>query len=263
MNYFIDFEATQYSMEIISIGCVDENGRVFSSLIRPHLLNKVNDFITELTGITRESLAEAPTPDEVFSDFMDWLDNSEPAQFFCYGDCDRLFVHRTLRYVKSFRAQCALGLILSRLTDASIITRRYFRIDNTLSLKRAVNYFAGELPEVSHDALADAESLRFVYDHVKTGAVDVCPFPEYVVVRKVKPDKPQQPKPDETRRIIALREDKQMEFTSYRQAADWVMRTYLKHSPSSNEMTKLKVERRIRKAVNQKKSYQGCLWSSK
>ena len=78
----------------------------------------------------------------------------------------------------------------------------------------------------------------------------------------VKP-KPQQPKPDETRRIIALREDKQMEFTSYRQAADWVMRTYLKHSPSSNEMTKLKVERRIRKAVNQKKSYQGCLWSSK
>lgn len=263
MNYFIDFEATQYSMEIISIGCVDENGRTFSSLIRPHLLSKVNDFITELTGITREELAEAPTPDEVFSDFMDWLDDTQPAQFFCYGDCDRLFVHRTLRYVKSFRAQCALGLILSRLTDASIITRRYFRIDNTLALKRAVNYFAGELPEVSHEALADAESLRFVYDHVKSGAVDVCPFPEYVVVRKVKPDKPQPPKPDESRRIIALQEDKQMEFTSYRQAADWVMRTYLKHSPSSNEMTKLKVERRIRKAVNQKKSYQGCLWSSK
>ena len=263
MNYFIDFEATQYTMEIISIGCVDENGRVFSSLIRPHNMNKVNDFITELTGITKESLEAAPSPDDVFSDFLDWLDDSESVQFFCYGDCDRLFVHRTLRYVNTFRAQCALGLILSRLTDASIITRRYFRIDNTLSLKRAVNYFAGSLPDVSHDALADAESLRFVYDHVKTGAVDVCPFPEYVVVRKVKPNKPQPPKQDETRRIIALREDKQMEFTSYKQAADWVMRTYLKHSPSSNEMTKLKVERRIRKAVNQKKSYQGCLWSCK
>ena len=261
MNYFIDFEATQYSMEIISVGCVDENGRTFSSLLRPHQMNKMNDFITDLTGITKEQLSEAPTADEVFEQFMDWLDCKESAQFFCYGDCDRLFVHRTLRHITSFRAQCALGLILSRLTDASLITRRYFRIDNTLSLKRAVNYFSGELPEVSHDALADAQSLRYVYDRVKTGAVEECPFPEYVVVRKVKA-KTVPPKTDETRRIVARRDDKQMEFTSFKQATDWVMRTYLKHSPSSNEMTRYKVERRIRKAVNQKKSYQGCQWSS-
>ena len=26
MNYFIDFEATQFSNDIISIGCIDENG---------------------------------------------------------------------------------------------------------------------------------------------------------------------------------------------------------------------------------------------
>ena len=263
MNYFIDFEATQYSMEIISVGCVDENGRTFSSLIRPHNMKKMSEFITELTGITRQELEDAPSVDTVFSEFLDWVDNGEPAQFFCYGDCDRLFIHRTLRYVKTFRAQCALGLILSRLTDASVVTRRYFRIDNTLSLKRAVGYFAGEQPEVSHEALADAESLRFVYERVKTGAVDICPFPEYVVVRKVKPEKPQPTKADETRKIIALRDNQQMEFTSYKQAADWVMRTYLKHSPSSNDMTKLKVERRIRKAVSQKKSYQGCQWSSK
>ena len=29
MDYFIDFEATQFSGEIISIGCVDENGKEF------------------------------------------------------------------------------------------------------------------------------------------------------------------------------------------------------------------------------------------
>ena len=262
MDYFIDFEATQFSMEIISIGCVDENGRTFSSLIRPHSMNKMSDFITELTGITRADLEDAPSADEVFGEFLEWVDNGEPAQFFCYGDCDRLFVHRTLRYVHTFRAQCALGLILSRLTDASLITRRYFRIDNTLSLKRAVSYFAGEQPEVSHEALADAESLRFVYERVKTGVVDVCPFPEYVVVRKVKAAS-QPPKPAKERTIIALRDDKQMEFTSYKQAADWVMRTFLKHSPSSNDMTRYKVERRIRKAATQNKNYQGCQWSSK
>ena len=140
MHYFIDFEATQYSMEIISVGCVDENGRSFSSLIRPHTINKMSDFITELTGITKEQLEEAPTADEVFAEFMDWLDDSECAKFYCYGDCDRLFVYRTLRYVESFRAQCALGLILSKLTDVSLLAKRYFRIDNTLSLKQAVAY---------------------------------------------------------------------------------------------------------------------------
>lgn len=262
MHYFIDFEATQYSMEIISVGCVDENGRTFSTLIRPHNMNKMSDFITELTGITREQLEEAPTADEAFSAFYDWIDPNHTAHFFCYGDCDRLFVYRTMRYIRSFRAQCALGLILSKLTDASMIARKYFRIDNTLSLKHAVEYFAGELPEVSHEALADAESLRFVYEHVKTGTVDVCPFPEYVTVKKVKP-KAAPPKIDATRQIVARSGEKQMEFTSYSQAADWVIRTYLKHSPSSNEMTKFKVERRIRKAATQKKNYQGCKWSCK
>ena len=71
------------------------------------------------------------------------------------------------------------------------------------------------------------------------------------------------PKAEESRQIIARKDNKQMEFTSYKQAADWVMRTYLKHSPSSNEMTRYKVERRIRKAVNQQKNYQGCQWSNK
>ena len=35
MNYFIDFEATQFSNDIISIGCIDENGEEFYSLINP------------------------------------------------------------------------------------------------------------------------------------------------------------------------------------------------------------------------------------
>jgi hypothetical protein len=31
MNFFIDFEATQFTQEIISIGCVAENGKSFYS----------------------------------------------------------------------------------------------------------------------------------------------------------------------------------------------------------------------------------------
>ena len=70
-------------------------------------------------------------------------------------------------------------------------------------------------------------------------------------------------KEKQLRGLAKTLDDKQMEFTSYKQAADWVMRTFLRHSPSSNDMTRYKVERRIRKAATQNKSYQGCQWSSK
>ena len=50
MRYFIDFEASQFAEEIISVGCVDESGRSFYSLVRPKKPKKVTDFITKLTG---------------------------------------------------------------------------------------------------------------------------------------------------------------------------------------------------------------------
>ena len=53
MKYFIDFEATQFSGEIISIGCVDENGRQFYTLVKPAKMSEMTDFIEELTGIHR------------------------------------------------------------------------------------------------------------------------------------------------------------------------------------------------------------------
>lgn len=35
MKYFIDFEATQFSREIISIGCIREDGQTFYALVAP------------------------------------------------------------------------------------------------------------------------------------------------------------------------------------------------------------------------------------
>lgn len=81
MKYFIDFEATEYSNEIISIGCVDENGREFYSLVQPHKIEKLTKFITDLTGITTEDLCNAPTANEAFSEFYNWLDKSEKVNF--------------------------------------------------------------------------------------------------------------------------------------------------------------------------------------
>ena len=54
MNFYIDFEANQFSDRIISIGCISENGNNFYSLCRPSKPGEtITNFITELTGITK------------------------------------------------------------------------------------------------------------------------------------------------------------------------------------------------------------------
>ena len=66
MKYFIDFEATQFSNDIISIGCIDENGEEFYSLINPGEEKEVKLVLTktmtnENTGVVnnRAEIAEA------------------------------------------------------------------------------------------------------------------------------------------------------------------------------------------------------------
>lgn len=71
MKYFIDFEATQFSEEIISVGCKREDGETFYALVRP-VEGKITPFITNLTGITAEMVEEAMSPDTVFEMFYDW-----------------------------------------------------------------------------------------------------------------------------------------------------------------------------------------------
>ena len=85
MLYFIDFEASQFTQEIISIGCVCETEQTFYSLV--HTRHKIGNFIQELTGITQAEVNSAPTPDEVFLQFFKWLEETNPIgdklQFIC------------------------------------------------------------------------------------------------------------------------------------------------------------------------------------
>ena len=71
MKYFVDFEATQFSNEIIEIGCVREDGAEFKSYVNAK--RKLTDFIKNLTGISQETIDAAPSSDEVFRNFYQWL----------------------------------------------------------------------------------------------------------------------------------------------------------------------------------------------
>lgn len=193
MKYFIDLEATQFSNEIISIGCVREDGETFYSLVNV-AKNKMTNFITELTGITKEDVATAPSSDEVFTNFYNWIIQDETkAQFFCYGNSDLGFIRKNLNKATTIKAQMALSVLALHLIDYSKCVERHFGLIKSIGLKKVIAYYRQvEEVEQNHNALEDALFLKEIYDRINDeDDVVECPFPGYE-----KPIKPEvAPKP--------------------------------------------------------------------
>ena len=118
MKYFIDFEATQFSMEIISVGCVREDGQTFYALVAPKE-GKITPFITNLTGITAEMVKTAMTPDSVFSQFYDWVfkNPNDIPEFIVWGDSDTDFAKHTCHHTETLKAKMVLGYICGNTKD--------------------------------------------------------------------------------------------------------------------------------------------------
>lgn len=173
MKFFLDFEATQGSEEVISIGCVSETGEEFYSLTRSH--HKVKPFITQLTGLTQKDINAAPSHDEVFSKFYDWLIELSPRnpELYAYGDTDGLFCKNTLPYARTLKAQAMLGLLASNLRDFSTEVQHFFHLDKkanlfitqSLLLKDAVLH-------QTHNALEDAKMLKQIYCSMSSTSLD-------------------------------------------------------------------------------------------
>lgn len=171
MNFYLDFEATQFAQRIISIGCTTDNGETFSTLVKPVKNEKVNEFITKLTGITNEMLEEAPSADEAFNNFFDWVikvnDNTMP-QYFCYGNSDKIFIDRTAKHMTDVRAISFAMSIRAMLVDYSTTVKNYLSVKQ-IALKKVVALIEDTDEAVqSHDALEDAEMLRKVVKELQT-----------------------------------------------------------------------------------------------
>lgn len=181
MKYFIDFEATQYTHEIISVGCVREDNETFYSVVnvkRSHMSN----FITKLTGITKEEVAAAPSSDEVFSSFYEWIEYDTNPVFFCYGDTDIAFIKANLLRTNDDRATAALRYISLNLVDYSKYVQTYFGLHKPIALRRLIAYYRGlDIIEQAHNALEDSYFLKEVYDHVSIEEPDINAFPDYKV----------------------------------------------------------------------------------
>ena len=261
MKYFMDFEATQFDMEIISVGCVDENGREFYSLVKPHGMRKMTDFIVALTGITPEQLRNAPKVDDVFSAFYDFVDKTERAEFFCYGNCDGRFVKTSLKYVKTFKAQCILGTVYSSLVDISPEISSIFRTNQTVSLYKLADYY-GANEEQNHNALRDAKMLKLVYEMSRGEQIAECPFPEYVQLGRDGTVSVTAPEPTQRPHVTASQGNNSFSFSSYGKAADWIITQVLPKDVVITLNTKSNISNRIVQAVANGNTYHGYTWTA-
>lgn len=165
MKYFIDFEATQFTNEIIEIGCINEYGDVFHSYVKAK--KKLTSFITNLTGITQDVINEVPSTDEVFENFFEWLNkfnNEEEMCFFCYGDTDLTFIKKNLQNTKSYKARIALSLLGMNLFNYATKVQEKLELSKSISLIKLYHYYIDAEAEQKHCALGDRINYFHIFD---------------------------------------------------------------------------------------------------
>ena len=261
MNFYLDFEAKQYSEKIISIGCVAENGNKFYSLVKPKSKSKLSKFIIELTGITDEMLSTAPDADVVFDGFLDFIANNIDQQdnnFFCYGDSDRRFLEKTIATMKEPVSINVATIVKDNLIDLSPYVGKFFGV-KAVGLKKVLSYFKNEPIEQNHIAIEDAVMLKEVIFHCRiSDRPEQCPFENYVLVGSGKAKKKKQNQPHITpakKQIKAVynKTGKEYLFNSAKQALP-----LLKLNPTIEPSA---ICGRIGAAANNNKSYCGYTWS--
>lgn len=165
MDFYLDFEAYQYSGRVLSIGCVDANNEGKFSRICKSPTDKITSLIEGLTGITQEMVdSEGVEYNTAFKEFFQWIawyqDMSLTLpRFFVYGNEDVYFVRQTMKYLTSPEAYAAAAMIVTSIVDLSVPVRQHL-LTNGISLKRALELVRHEEVIQNHDAFEDAVMLK-------------------------------------------------------------------------------------------------------
>lgn len=284
MNFYLDFEATQFSNRIISIGCTNEKGATFKTLVKPQN-GKINSFITELTGITKEMVEGAPSADEAFNSFAEWAYmNSEntPPKYYCYGNSDADFIDATIRTMSDFKAISFAASVKALLIDYSCIVKNYL-CTGQIALKKVVALIEdSDEIEQSHDALEDAEMLRKVVENLQTKCKpdDIKKLQNMHFEARVQPQTKKAPPiflswdgckkfkantlADETNYSIkCASKDGVKYFASLEIAALWAIKYIAGGNSPKNPNSVNNVQKKIKNAIlNPEKLYCGFKWES-
>ena len=288
MDFYLDFEATQFSNRIISIGCIAGNGNTFSTLVQPSDKKKVNKFITELTGITNEMLVDAPSADEAFIELYNFFvansDGKEPV-YYVYGNSDADFLRATARHMEDTLACVTAQAIAGNLIDYAAVVKKFFAAKSDMALRKVYMLIQAEQNLIQkHDALEDAKMLETVVAHLH----DKCKPEDKDTILAM----PSQPRPqtgnkkmapeifrewnkvsaskweartlaDENMWVVKCTDNQTQQvkyFDSFNTAALWLIRYSARNvSPKKAEAVQ-KIENAIKAAYQNKKSRYGCTW---
>lgn len=163
----IDLETTGLDPtfdEIIEVGAIRvRNGDVtdtFSSLVKPE--KEVDAFITEITGITNEMLADAPSISEIFPDFLSFVSNDIIVGHNVNFDINFVYDTNSKLYNQYFS---------NSFTDTLRLSRRLLPELEHHRLKDLINHFEIDI-ERQHRSLDDCKSTLECYNKLKSLAVE-------------------------------------------------------------------------------------------
>lgn len=161
----LDVETTgldPYFDEVIEVSAVRyKDGAAvgsFTSLVKPN--NEVDEFITELTGITNDMLANAPALPEVLPQLLNFVGSSVIVGHNVNFDIN--FIYDTV-------SRCNLGAFSNDFIDTMRIARLAFKGLENYRLTTLVKVFGiANIPQ--HRAEADCLAAAGCYEYMKTWA---------------------------------------------------------------------------------------------
>lgn len=265
MNFFIDFEATQFSNGIISVGCCNEEGKEFYSLV--YTTHKVTSFITDLTGITPEAIEVAPSPEYVFSQMYDWClsvnKGSDLPHFYCYGNCDKEFVKHNFNECHDFKAAAMLSYLYTDMQDYGPEVKAHFGLTKNIGLQKVYNHYAGQDSIQQHNALEDAYMLKEVFINIHNNPLEFDVFPEYqdmMLNKKIEAETSSVPE-DWGYTVHRIKGDKIVQvYPSLKQAVKWAYNQIPK-GPERDKTSLKTIARGIRRACkNPDQKYRNYKW---
>lgn len=184
MDFYLDFEATQFSERVIAIGCTNMGTMEFDMLCKPKKgKDKLTNFIIGLTGITQEAIDSAESTETAFrmlqramQDAIAEEEDYSPCFYHVYGDCDKEFLLRSAKDVEDQEVKEFMTKLAESLIDDSKYVRQYFHA-KSIGLHRALQYFFPDIPEQDHDPLHDAQMLGTLVQTIKAAEpLENCPF---------------------------------------------------------------------------------------
>ncbi len=175
-HIFVDFEmnhiAGEYQeertfskMEIVEIGAVmldDQYQEIssFRSYVRPEFNDKIEKQCTKVTGITTETVADAPVLWPALQQFVQWC-GTEPLTIYAWSDSDLKQLKRELN-LKEIECK-ELHRLCNNWVDFQRVFCDLLGIEKRVALKHAINAIQSEFDGDEHDALWDARNTAKIF----------------------------------------------------------------------------------------------------